>query len=143
VLAGHPDGSANIDVGVKPFIPLRVGQIVLLEQKKWKLLVIHSSKRLLVFSLYQYSYLNQSIQNNSIIWCVHGIPISILIHFVLEQMGTFTLDHRERLASMLDYIGIAFSEGAPIIAEVSFLRVSEFHWDLNICGKFALSNLLL
>jgi hypothetical protein len=36
---------------------------------------------------------------------------------------------------MLDQVGIAFSEGAPITAELSFLRVSG--------GKFALGNLIL
>jgi hypothetical protein len=42
---------------------------------------------------------------------------------------------------MLDQVGIAFSEGALIIAELSFLRVSEFHWNLGNGGKFALGNL--
>jgi hypothetical protein len=44
---------------------------------------------------------------------------------------------------MLDQVGIAFSEGAPIIAELSFLRVSELHWDLDTGGKFSLVNLVL
>jgi hypothetical protein len=30
-LVGYPDGSANINLGVETFIPLRVRQIVLLE----------------------------------------------------------------------------------------------------------------
>jgi hypothetical protein len=44
---------------------------------------------------------------------------------------------------MLDQVGVAFWEGAPIIAELSFLRVIELYWDLNIGGKFALGNLIL
>jgi hypothetical protein len=42
---------------------------------------------------------------------------------------------------MLDQVGIAFLEGAPIIAELSFIRVSEKHWDLNTGGKFSLGNI--
>jgi hypothetical protein len=44
---------------------------------------------------------------------------------------------------MLDQVRVAFSEGASIIAELSFLRVSELHWNLDIGGKFALGNLVL
>jgi hypothetical protein len=44
---------------------------------------------------------------------------------------------------MLDQVGVAFSEGAPIIAEMSFLRVIEFHWNLDIGGKFGLGNFFL
>jgi hypothetical protein len=44
---------------------------------------------------------------------------------------------------MLDQVGIAFSEGAPIIAELIFLRVSDLNWDLDTGGKFALCNLIL
>jgi hypothetical protein len=87
-----PRWNTNIDLGVKSFIPLRVGQNFLLEQIKWKFLVIHSSKRLLLFSLCQYSSLDQSIQCQRIIWCAHCIPICILLHFVLEQLGTLALD---------------------------------------------------
>jgi hypothetical protein len=44
---------------------------------------------------------------------------------------------------MLDQVGIAFLEGAPIVAELSLLRVSEYNWDLDTGGKFALGNLIL
>jgi hypothetical protein len=44
---------------------------------------------------------------------------------------------------MLDQVGVVFSEGAPIIAELSFLRVSELDWNLDIGGKLALGNLVL
>jgi hypothetical protein len=44
---------------------------------------------------------------------------------------------------MLDQVGVAFSEGAPIIAELSFLRVIELHWNLDIGSGFALGNLVL
>jgi hypothetical protein len=44
---------------------------------------------------------------------------------------------------MIDQVGIEFSEGAPIIAELSFLRVSDNNWDLHTGGKFALDNLVL
>jgi hypothetical protein len=44
---------------------------------------------------------------------------------------------------MLDQVGFAFPEGAPIIAELIFLRVSEFYWNLNTGGKSALGNLVL
>jgi hypothetical protein len=44
---------------------------------------------------------------------------------------------------MLDQVDIAFLEGAPIIAELSFSRVSEYNWDLDTGGKFALGNLVL
>jgi hypothetical protein len=44
---------------------------------------------------------------------------------------------------MLDQVGVAFLEGAPIIAEMSFLRVSEFYWNLDTGGKFALGNFIL
>jgi hypothetical protein len=36
---------------------------------------------------------------------------------------------------MLDQVGVAFLEGAPIIAELSVLRVSELHWNLDIGGN--------
>jgi hypothetical protein len=41
MLAGYPDGSANVNLGVETFVPLRIGQIVLLERINLKLLVIH------------------------------------------------------------------------------------------------------
>jgi hypothetical protein len=44
---------------------------------------------------------------------------------------------------MIDQVGIALSEGAPIIVELSFLIVSEYNWDLDTGGKFALGNLVL
>jgi hypothetical protein len=44
---------------------------------------------------------------------------------------------------MLDQVGIALSEGAPIITELSFLRVSEYNWDLDTGCKLALGNLVL
>jgi hypothetical protein len=44
---------------------------------------------------------------------------------------------------MLDQVGIAFLEGAPIIADLSFLRVSEYNWDLDTGVKLALGNLVL
>jgi hypothetical protein len=44
---------------------------------------------------------------------------------------------------MRDQVGIAFSEGVSIITELSFLRVSKLHWNLNIGGKLALGNFLL
>jgi hypothetical protein len=44
---------------------------------------------------------------------------------------------------MLDQVGIAFSEGATIISEMIFYRVSEYNWDLDNGGKLALVNLAL
>jgi hypothetical protein len=44
---------------------------------------------------------------------------------------------------MLDQVGVVLSEGAPLIAALSFLRVIELHWDLYIGGEFALGNLVL
>jgi hypothetical protein len=44
---------------------------------------------------------------------------------------------------VLDQVGIVFLEGAPIITELSFLRVSEYNWDLETGCKFALGNLVL
>jgi hypothetical protein len=44
---------------------------------------------------------------------------------------------------MIDQVGIAFSEGAPIVAELIFLRVGEYHWDLDTGSKLALVNLVL
>jgi hypothetical protein len=44
---------------------------------------------------------------------------------------------------MLDQVGIAFSEGVPIISELIFLRVSEYNWDLDTGDKLALVNLVL
>jgi hypothetical protein len=44
---------------------------------------------------------------------------------------------------MLDQVDVAFLKVAPIIAELSFLRVIELHWNLDIGGEFALDNLVL
>jgi hypothetical protein len=44
---------------------------------------------------------------------------------------------------MLDQVGVAFSEGAPIITELIFLIVIELHWNLDIGGEFALGNLVM
>jgi hypothetical protein len=44
---------------------------------------------------------------------------------------------------MIDQVGVVLSVGAPIIAELSFLRVIDLHWNLDIGGKFALGNLVL
>jgi hypothetical protein len=44
---------------------------------------------------------------------------------------------------MLNQVGVTLSEGAPIITEMSFLRVIEFHWNLDVGEKFALDNLVL
>jgi hypothetical protein len=44
---------------------------------------------------------------------------------------------------MLDQVGVSFSEGVLIIDVLSFLRVSEFYWNLDTGGKFALGNIVL
>jgi hypothetical protein len=44
---------------------------------------------------------------------------------------------------MLDQVGISFSDGAPVIAELSLIRVSEIYLDLNVGGELSLINLVL
>jgi hypothetical protein len=83
VLAGYPDGSANVNLGAEMFIPLWVGNSVLLELIKCKLLVIHCNKRVLVLSLCQYSPLDQSIQIQWVIQYANSITVRILLHLVL------------------------------------------------------------
>jgi hypothetical protein len=83
------------------------------------------------------------VKRQRIIRCANYGPIHILLHFIMKQLGALALNQRECLSSMLDHIGIALSIGEPLITELSFLRVIEFHWDFNVGGELALGNLVL
>jgi hypothetical protein len=74
------------------------------------------------------------IKHKKTIRCDHYGPIPILLHFILKQLGALDLNQQEYLSLMLYQIRIAFSIGAPLITELSFLRVIEFHWDFNVGG---------
>jgi hypothetical protein len=43
----------------------------------------------------------------------------------------------------LNHVGIMFPIGVPLITELRFHIIIEFHWDFNVGGKLALGNLVL
>ena len=86
MLSGHANHFSDVYFCIKPLVPLRVGQRILLECVEAKFLVVHGCKRILVPRLPHGSLLNKPIQGQWIVGSANHVPFYVLLHFILHQL---------------------------------------------------------
>ena len=86
MLSGHSNCFSNFHLFIEPLVPLWVGQRVLSECVKAKLLVVHRCERVLVLRLAQDSLLNHPVEYQRVIESADHILFCVLIHFILQQL---------------------------------------------------------
>ena len=70
----HSDGTGNVILRIKTFIPLGVQQTPLLGVKHRKVLFVYRSKRVLIFSLLEDDSLDQLVQLERVVGRAHRRP---------------------------------------------------------------------
>jgi hypothetical protein len=149
VLACHADRVSNVDLRVEAFVPLRVGQVLLLERVEREFLVVDGDKRVLVLLLCQNSLFDQSIQSQGIRRCAHSIPIGNSASFYLRAIVYTVLGS----VRMPDLFALLSTLAANSPCAISFCRIASFMgasksipaftavyriacWALRACCKF-------
>ena len=93
MLSCDSNGVSDIYLGVKPLIPLVVGEFLLMKTVKCHFLFIYGGKWVLILCLVHYCILNKGHELKWIVHCTYGVPIVIVIHIFHQYMFVLTSHH--------------------------------------------------